>query len=88
MRNIHLGLQEKNSFTNIVNDAMIKVFGESKMVAIHAGLECGVIAKKYPNIKFASIGPTIEYPHSTRERLKINSVDKTMEVVKEVIKSI
>ena len=79
---------EKNSFTNIVNEAMIKVFGESKMVAIHAGLECGVIAKKYPNIKFASIGPTIEYPHSTRERLKINSVDKTMEVLKEVIKSI
>jgi len=79
---------EKNSFTNIVNEAMIKVFGESKMVAIHAGLECGVIAKKYPNIKFASIGPTIEYPHSTRERLKINSIDRTMEVIKEVINSI
>jgi len=79
---------DKNSFTNIVNDAMIEVFGESKMVAIHAGLECGVIAQKYPNIKFASIGPTIEYPHSTRERLKIDSVDKTMEVLKKVIKLI
>jgi len=79
---------EKNSFTNIANEAMIKVFGRSKMVAIHAGLECGVIAKKYPNIKFASIGPTIEYPHSTRERLKIDSVDKTITVVKEIIKSI
>ncbi|MBL0721314.1 MAG: M20/M25/M40 family metallo-hydrolase, partial [Sulfurovum sp.] len=79
---------DKNSFTNIVNEAMIKIFGESKMVAIHAGLECGVIAKKYPHIKFASIGPTIEYPHSTRERLKIDSIDKTMEVVKELMKSL
>ena len=76
---------DMNSFTTIVNSAMEEIFGESKTVAIHAGLECGVIAKKYPNIKFASIGPTIEYPHSKRERLKIDSVDRTMEVIKRVI---
>jgi len=76
---------DMNSFTTIVNSAMEEIFGESKTVAIHAGLECGVIAKKYPNIKFASIGPTIEYPHSKRERLKIDSIDRTMEVIKRVI---
>ena len=79
---------DRNSFTQIVDEAMLKVFKESKTVAIHAGLECGVILQKYPNIKFASIGPTIEYPHSIRERVKISSIDKTMEVIREVLKKI
>jgi len=53
--------------------------------AIHAGLECGVISEKYPSIELASIGPTIRYPHSTREMVKIESVDKTFEVLKRII---
>ena len=79
---------DRNNFTNIVEEAMITVFKESKTVAIHAGLECGVISKRYPQIKFASIGPTICFPHSIREKLNIASVDKTMEVIREVLKKI
>ena len=67
---------------------MKNVFGRTKMMAIHAGLECGVIAEKYPAIKFASIGPTIRYPHSTREMVKVSSVEKTYEVLKAIIKSV
>jgi len=51
------------------------------MMAIHAGLECGVIAEKYPAMKFASIGPTIRYPHSTREEVDLDSVGRTYEVL-------
>ncbi|HHD79447.1 MAG TPA: M20/M25/M40 family metallo-hydrolase, partial [Epsilonproteobacteria bacterium] len=58
-----------SAFTNLVSNEMKKVFGKTKMMAIHAGLECGVIAEKYPAMKFASIGPTIRYPHSTREEV-------------------
>ncbi|MEA3456680.1 MAG: M20/M25/M40 family metallo-hydrolase [Campylobacterota bacterium] len=76
---------EVNSFTEDVSVCMKEVFGESKMMAIHAGLECGVIAQKYPALKLASIGPTIRYPHSTREKVKIDSVDKTFDVLKRVI---
>lgn len=76
---------EINSFTSAVNDAMIKEFGESKYEAIHAGLECGVLLERYPNIKFASIGPTIISPHSTREKVKLDSVGKIFNVVEEVI---
>lgn len=77
-----------SDFTHLVSDAVKEVFGRTKMMAIHAGLECGVIAEKYPAMKFASIGPTIRYPHSTREMVDLASVERTYEVVEAVIKSV
>ena len=77
-----------SDFTNLVSDEMKSVFGKTKMMAIHAGLECGVIAEKYPAMKFASIGPTIRYPHSTREMVHLESVTRTFEVLKKIIQSI
>ncbi len=77
-----------SAFTNLVSDEMKAVFGKTKMMAIHAGLECGVIAEKYSMIQFASIGPTIRYPHSTREMVNVDSVEKTFEVLQGVIKRV
>jgi dipeptidase D len=74
-----------STFTNLVSKEMKTVFGKTKMMAIHAGLECGVIAEKYPSMKFASIGPTIRYPHSTREKVKLDSVEKTFAVLQGII---
>jgi dipeptidase D len=76
---------EVNTFTSLVGECMQEVFGESQMKAIHAGLECGIISQKYPQIKIASIGPTIRYPHSSREMVKLDSVEKSFEVLKRVI---
>jgi dipeptidase D len=75
-------------FTHVVSEEMKKVFGKSKMMAIHAGLECGVIAEKYPQMKFASIGPTIRYPHSTREEVDLKSVERTFEVLLGVVERV
>jgi dipeptidase D len=77
-----------SDFTELVSQEMRSVFGKTKMMAIHAGLECGVIAEKYPALKFASIGPTIRYPHSNREKVKLDSVEKTYEVLQGIIKSV
>lgn len=77
-----------SDFTNLVSKEMKSVFGKTKMMAIHAGLECGVIAEKYPAMKFASIGPTIRYPHSTREMVHLESVERTFEVLKKIIQSV
>jgi dipeptidase D len=74
-----------SEFTNLVSEEMKVVFGKTKMMAIHAGLECGVIAEKYPSMKFASIGPTIRYPHSTREEVDLDSVERTYEVLVGII---
>jgi dipeptidase D len=76
---------EINSFTSLINDAMIEEYGESKYEAIHAGLECGVLLERYSNMKFASIGPTIVSPHSIHEKVKLDSVGKIFKVVEEVI---
>ena len=77
-----------SEFTKLVSDEMKSVFGKTKMMAIHAGLECGVIAEKYPAMKFASIGPTIRYPHSTREEVDLESVERTYEVLMGIMKKL
>ena len=77
-----------SAFTNLVSHEMKAVFGKTKMMAIHAGLECGVIAQKYPTMKFASIGPTIRYPHSTREEVDLDSVERTYKVLLGIIKRV
>lgn len=52
-----------------------EVFGkEPKLIAMHAGLECGVIGEKYPGMELISFGPQIESPHSPNERVEIESV--------------
>ncbi len=79
---------QKGKFVNSVEVHMQKQFGKSKLYAIHAGLECGVLSDKYPQIEFASIGPTIQYPHSTREKVNLKSVKNTYKVLQSIIKDI
>ena len=43
--------------------------------AIHAGLECGLLGGVYPNLDMISFGPTIRFPHSPDEKVKIDTVD-------------
>ncbi len=45
-----------------------------KVEAIHAGLETGIIGAKIPGIKMVSIGPTIKFPHTPDEKIKIRDV--------------
>ncbi len=49
---------------------------DAKVMAIHAGLECGILGGTYPNLDMISFGPTIMSPHSPDERVNIASVDK------------
>jgi len=46
-----------------------------ELVAMHAGLECGVIGEKHPGMQMISFGPHILDVHSPSERLKISSVE-------------
>ncbi|MDE6307352.1 MAG: cytosol nonspecific dipeptidase, partial [Bacteroidales bacterium] len=47
-----------------------------KVMAIHAGLECGLLGGVYKNWDMISFGPTIMYPHSPDEKVNIASVKK------------
>jgi dipeptidase D len=45
-----------------------------ELMAVHAGLECGVIGEKYAGMQMISFGPHMIDVHSPNERLKISSV--------------
>ena len=64
-----------------------KQFKDVKLKVVHAGLECAVFSEKFPNLEIISIGPTINYPHSLREEIKIDTIQQIYDVVKELIKS-
>jgi dipeptidase D len=55
----------------------VKTFGkEAEVVAVHAGLECGIIGEKFPGMDMISFGPTMKNPHSPEEHVHIGSVEK------------
>ena len=65
------------------------LFGEpAKLIAMHAGLECGVIGEKYPEMQMVSFGPTIVDPHSPNERVRISTVESFWKYLKAVLERI
>ena len=52
---------------------------------IHAGLECGIFAKKIPGLDMISIGPEIRGAHSPEERVDIASVQRVWEFLQKVL---
>jgi len=66
-----------------------KLFNQQpEVLAIHAGLECGLIGDKYPGMDMISYGPTIKGAHSPDERLEIESVQKFWDLTIEILKNI
>ena len=58
-------------------EAYEELFGVKPQIkAIHAGLECGLFLKKYPELDMVSFGPTMRDVHSPDEKLLIPTVDK------------
>lgn len=62
--------------------------GKPKVVACHAGLECGILGTNYPNMDMISFGPTIQGAHSPDERASIASSQKFWKFVLEILKNI
>ena len=59
-----------------------------KVVACHAGLECGILGANYPDMDMISFGPTIHGAHSPDERASIKSSQKFYKFVLEILKNI
>ncbi len=78
-----------SAIKNLVADSYEKLFGEKPHVgAIHAGLECGLIIEKYPEMDMISIGPTIIGNHSPAERCEISTVKKHWEHLVYILENI
>ncbi len=80
-----------------VNSDILKVFKstfhqmygkEPEVTAIHAGLECGIIKEKYPEMDMISFGPTMFGVHSPDEKLKIDTVPEFYNQLVNVLKNI
>lgn len=61
---------------------------ESHVKVIHAGLECGLIGSKYPNMDMVSFGPNIRGAHAPGERVEVASVGHCWELVKSILAAV
>ncbi len=81
--------RENSGLRDIMVSCYEKLYGEKpELIAIHAGLECGIFAGKLPGLDCVSFGPNIENIHTTEEKLYIDSVHRTWEYIVEVLKNI
>lgn len=59
---------------------------EPEIQAIHAGLECGLLAAKLPGLECISIGPDMKDIHTTEEKLSISSTERVWKYVLEILR--
>ena len=76
-----------------LRDTMVSTYrtmfgAEPQVVAIHAGLECGLLSEKLPGLDCVSMGPNMHDIHTSRETLEIASTQRTWEFLKEVLKAL
>lgn len=55
---------------------------------VHCGLECGIIAERYPQMDIISFGPTIHYPHSPQECVEVESVSRFWQFLTALLASV
>ena len=66
-----------SALLEVVKKAYVDLFKtEPKVLAIHAGLECGLFLEKYPYLDMVSVGPQMYGVHSPQERLSISSTER------------
>ena len=76
-----------------LRDTMVRIYREMfgkepQVLAIHAGLECGLLGEKLPGLDCVSIGPQMHDIHTSREKLEIASTERTWRFLLEVLKAL
>jgi dipeptidase D len=59
--------------------------GPMEIMAIHAGLECGLIGERYPQMEMVSFGPDMWDAHTPDERVSIASVGAFYALLRAVV---
>ena len=73
----------------VVKKAYVDLFkSEPQVLAIHAGLECGLFLEKYPYLDMVSFGPQMVGVHSPQERLSIPSTERCYRWLCQTLKSL
>jgi dipeptidase D len=78
-----------SAIVKITENSYTKLFKDSpRVVACHAGLECGLLGERYPNLDMVSFGPNIRRAHSPDEYVEIESVQKFWKWLLDVLANI
>ena len=76
----------QNGQLTIYEDGLEELFNKKpRVTAIHAGLECGIMYDKIGGMDIMSIGPNIEDIHTPKEKLSIDSVRRTWQLLVKVM---
>ncbi|MBQ8474727.1 MAG: beta-Ala-His dipeptidase [Clostridia bacterium] len=80
------------SESSALRDKMCQVWQEMtgeemKVQMIHAGLECGILISKCPQLDAVSIGPNMEGVHTPDEKLDLVSAEKCFGFICELLKN-
>lgn len=79
----------ENKLTKIAENTYNKIFlKQPKIKAIHAGLECGLLIEKRPEMQAISIGPTMRGVHSPSEKLNIATTGEVWTYLLELLRVI
>ena len=79
----------KSPLLEVTKKAYAELFqSEPKVLAIHAGLECGLFLEKYPYLDMVSIGPQMFGVHSPQERLNISSTGKCWQWLQRLLETL
>lgn len=84
--------KENSSLQKYANKVYKDLTGkEFENIIIHAGLECGAIYEKYPNLELISFGPDIRGAHTPKENISISSTERvydfTLKLIEEIAKN-
>lgn len=67
-------------------ESYVKLFGtEPEVKAIHAGLECGLFLEKFPHLDMVSFGPTLRGVHAPGEKLDLESNEKFVKLLVDIV---
>lgn len=81
--------KKESDLRDIMVSTYQEMFGKDpKVVAIHAGLECGLLSEKIPGLDCVSIGPDMQDIHTSRERLNIASTERTWKFLLKILKKL
>ncbi len=61
---------------------------DPSVIAVHAGLECGVVRSLYPDMDAISVGPTLQDVHTPQEKLEVATVQKLYNLLVETLKQV
>lgn len=76
-----------------LRETMIRTFEEvyqkaPEVTAVHAGLECGILAGKMMNMDMISFGPTLSNVHTPEESMDVASVQRSWQYLLKVLENL